>query len=247
MTESFAFCADVHGDRQDTRAVAVFRKFLDAFKPKFRIFGGDLWDFRSLRAAAGDSEKQHSLLRDFSAGMEFLEAYRPQVFLLGNHDMRLWDAVQRDGLRKGGPIADLATEKIAEFERLAAKLKIRVLPYEKRKGVWKRSGVSFCHGFATGPGAVSAMARVYGNCCFGHGHSVDVASEPGIAGPKIARMVGCLCRLDMVYARTHLAALRQTHGWAYGVFRGPSRASVFQAEVVGGRVLFAGKFGEVSA
>jgi hypothetical protein len=246
MTEGFAFCADIHGDRQDGRAVAVFQEFLGAFKPKFRILGGDLWDFCSLRAAAGEDEKRHSLLQDFASGMEFLEDFRPQVFLRGNHDERLWDAVQRDGLRKSGPIADLATEKIREFERLAGKLKIRVLPYDKRRGVWKRGGLTFCHGFAEGHGGVEAMGRIYGNCVFGHGHAIDVAAEPGSDGSRTARMVGCLCRLDMVYNRTHLRALRQAHGFAYGAFGG-RQPTVFQAEVNDGRLVFANSFREISA
>lgn len=244
--ETFSFVSDLHGDRQDKGAVRAFKTFLEDFKPKLRIFGGDLWDFRALRAGADKEERRQSMRTDFEAGMEFIEEYRPHAITLGNHDQRLWDAVKKDGLSKTGPLPDYAGELIERFAKQMAKLKVFVLPYDKRRGVYEYMGLKFTHGFVTGASAASNMALTYGDILFGHGHAVDVATVSGMT-PKTARMVGCLCELDMDYNRAHLGALRQQHGWGYGAFFGENRYEIFQAASQGGKLAYAGQIKMISA
>lgn len=231
--ESFVSATDLHGDRADAHAVKLFKRFVDDFKPKFRLFLGDIFDFRPFRKKASEEEKRERINDDFAAGMAFLSWYRPNVITLGNHDSRMWDLLDR-----GGPLADLAEDKVAAFNRFAERHKILVLPYDKRKGVFRRNGLAFTHGFFSGKTAAAQMARVYGNVLFGHGHAIDVATEPGLS-PRTARMTGCLCQLDMDYNRAQTMTLRQEHGWAYGAFIGRDRNSVFQATVDGGQVVYA--------
>ncbi len=38
----FLFATDLHGDMQDTGAVAALHEFVKAWKPTIRVFGGDL-------------------------------------------------------------------------------------------------------------------------------------------------------------------------------------------------------------
>jgi len=235
--ETFVAASDLHGDRQDPAALRVFKRFVEDFKPTRRLFLGDVFDLRALRTGADEEERRHSMKTDFRAGMAFLEWFRPNVITLGNHDQRLWDAISKDGLAKGGPIADYAGELVEEFNTFAAKLKIKVLPYDKRKGVHSYGGLKFTHGFSGGSGAATNMAKVYGNVLFGHGHSIDVASVPGVE-PRVARMIGCLCELDLTYNRAQLATLRQQHGWAYGVLT-EGRSEVFQASVTNGKAVYA--------
>jgi hypothetical protein len=239
--ETFVAAGDLHGDRQDERAVSGFKKFVDVFDPVWRIFLGDIFDFRAIREGAKKDEKRHSMEADFQAGMKFLKWYQPNVITLGNHDIRLWDLVEKEGIPKSGPLTDLAKRMIGEFEDFTAKHKTIVLPYDKRKGVWRHNGLKFAHGFGNGKDMVSDMAKVYGNVLHGHGHSIDVASEPSDEEPKVARMVGALCRLDMSYNRSQLSTLRQQHGWAYGVFLPDNKNEVFQARVENGQVVFAGQ------
>lgn len=238
--ETFVSATDLHGDRQDGGAVAGFKKFVTEFKPKWRIFMGDIWDFRAIREGASKEEKRHSLRKDFDAGMDFLKWYRPNVITLGNHDARVFDLVEKEGVIKSGPLSDLATIFIEEFEEWVEKAGVPVvLPYDKRKGVWKHNGLKFTHGFSAGKNAAGEMAAVYGNVLFGHGHAIDVASEPSHDGPRVARMIGCLCRLDMSYNRAHMGTLRQQHGWAYGAFLPHDRNEVFQATVENNQVVYA--------
>lgn len=243
--ESFVSATDYHGDRHDPKAAAAFRTFVEDFKPKFRVFKGDLWDFRALRTGASKEEKMHSMRADFLAGMEFLEWYRPKVLILGNHDQRLWDAVQKDGLTKTGPLVDLASMLIEDFEKLTKKLGTIVLPYDKRKGVFSKNGLKFTHGFdGMDP---RNMAAIYGDVLYGHGHQIMSYAAPSHSDvPPVARMVGCLCRLDMAYNRGQTKTLAQQHGWAYGAFIGRKKHEVFQARRAGNQFLYADELKAIS-
>ena len=243
--ESFVAASDLHGDRQDKAATAIFKKFVGQFKPKFRVFLGDIFDFRAIRVGADREEKMHSMKQDFAAGMEFLEWFRPHVILLGNHDQRLYDIVEKDGLRKTGPLVDYAEDLIAEFESATKKLGTTVLPYDKRRGVFQRSGLKFVHG-SDGMDPDN-MANVYGDVLYGHGHAIDRSSPPTSENVRTARMVGCLCQLDMTYNRAQTKTLRQQHGWAYGVFLGPRKHAVDQATITDGQLVYADRFNVITA
>lgn len=233
--ESFVSATDLHGDRQEKTAVSLLKDFVEAFRPKWRIFKGDLFDFRAFRTGASKEEKMHSMRADFKAGMEFLDWYDPDVFIMGNHDQRLFDAVEKDGLHKSGPIADLASILIEQFEK--ATKKVIVLPYDKRKGVWSYSGLKFTHGF-DGLDAAS-MAAVYGNVIYGHGHAFESAPAPDHDGHRKAQMVGSLAQRDMTYNRAQTRTLRQQNGWAYGAFLGGRRHEVMPARIEQNQVVYA--------
>ena len=81
----FVFGTDVHGDQQDPQAVSAFHKFCTSWKPQVRIMGGDLWDFRPLRKKACEEERRESMMRDYQMGWQFMETFKPNVFLRGNH------------------------------------------------------------------------------------------------------------------------------------------------------------------
>jgi hypothetical protein len=243
--ESFSSASDLHGDRQDAGAVKAFKAFVADYKPKVRVFTGDIWDFRAIREGASKDEKRHSMRADFYAGMKFLEWYRPHVITLGNHDQRLWDLVSKEGIEKSGPLTDLAAELIEKFDKLTTKLGTEVLPYDKRRGVWRHNGLKFAHGFdGMSP---DNMAAIYGNIIYGHGHAIEMAPAPTDEGHRVARMVGCLCRLDMSYNRAQTKTLRQQHGWAYGAFLQRGVNEVFQASVQHGQVAYAGSLKVISA
>lgn len=243
--EGFVAAADLHGDRQDEAAVSTFLRFVKDFKPKHRWFLGDIFDFRAIRMGADKEEKMHSMEADFQAGIEFLEVYRPNVITLGNHDQRLFDLVEKDGLKKSGPLVDLANILIGRFEKLTKKLGTLVLPYDKRKGVYKYAGLKGVHGF---DGLDPAnMAAIYGDSLFGHGHAIESAPAPNDEGAKVARMIGCLCRLDLSYNRAQTKTLRQQHGWAYGAFLDGRKHEVMQARVQHSQVVVADGLRVISA
>ena len=87
----WVFSSDLHGDKQDADSVNAFLKFVKKYKPDVKIFGGDLFDFRAIRRGATAEEKADSMALDIELGLKFLGQYKPNVFLRGNHDERLWD------------------------------------------------------------------------------------------------------------------------------------------------------------
>jgi predicted phosphodiesterase len=236
----FMVCSDLHGDKQCKRVANAALAFSRDYKSKIRILAGDIWDFRAWRKGADEEEKRERVRIDFEAGMRFVEEYRPTHITLGNHDVRLWD--QRE--RGNGPMACYAGELIEQFDALTRKLKTKVLPYDKSKGILRIGKLKVAHGFFDGQNAARQMAQAYGSILFGHGHAIDVASSPSDER-RAARMIGCLCQLRFQYNRTHVGSLRQAHGWAYGVMLPNGTYHAFQVEIIGNEMVVADGFRRV--
>lgn len=236
----FTFGTDLHGIEQDRKAADAFLRHVNEFKPELRIFGGDLWNFAALRRQADEHEKVIRLKEDFKSGIDFLQQYQPKVLILGNHDQRLWDAVSRERMNRTGWLAELCETYVIQFNDFATKNNIKVLPYDKRRGVYKIKGMSFAHGFGSGSNLTGQMAETYGNVLHGHGHKIERITAMYSGTPVTGYQSGCLCRDDMDYARADLGALRQEQGWAYGIIG--KTAEVFQARFVDGDALVATGF-----
>ncbi len=229
--ERFVAAFDVHGDQQDKQAVEKFSKFIKQWKPRHRIMGGDLYDFRPLRRKAGEDEKRESMVADYNAGNRFFEDYKPTVYLLGNHCARLFELAESDN----GIVSDFARQGVAEINAMAAKHKCPVLPYHKRDGVFRMGHLKVIHGFHSGIYATRQTALIYGSCLMGHIHVVDEHAIPGLER-RVARACGCLCKLDMDYNSRTPMTLRQSHGFAFGVINQRTGAyHVWQAEEVNGK------------
>lgn len=219
---------DIHGSEQDVAANEAFFKFADIWKPDIRVCGGDLWDFRALRKKASEEERRESLQADFDAGIDWLNRLRPNYFLLGNHDVRLWDIADTGN----GIAADYANQGIREILTLTDSLNCEVLPYDRKKGVLQLGHLKMVHGFTTGINAARRTAQCYGSVLMGHGHGIQHVSIEGLEN-RIGRMCGCLCNLDMDYIRADMGSLIWRHGWAYGVIDSKSGDyQVWQAEQI---------------
>ncbi len=242
MTPSRTFLAafDLHGDRQDAPTVEKFFTFCKDWKPDIRIFGGDLWDLRSLRRKASEDERRDSMIRDFTMGMEFLHRFRPHYWTLGNHDYRLWDLAARDK----GIESDYAMKCVGEVEEDARKMGCALYPYERRKGILRIGHLKVIHGFYAGMYAAKATALAYGSCLVGHTHTVEEFAVPGIER-RVARCCGCLCSLDMDFQYKTVGSLRHAHGFSYGLIHGNGTYTVFQAEQIGGKWIVAEKVREL--
>lgn len=229
---NFIFASDLHGIEQHKKAVAAFKTFVDDFDPGYtsiRVFGGDLWNLAALRRQADEYEKNIRLKEDFQAGLEFLEWYKPQVLLVGNHDQRLWDAVKRERVNRTGWLAELAESYLDQFKEFAQNMNIKVLPYDKRRGIYRVHGLSFAHGYGAGENLTSNMTKAYGHVVHGHGHRIERVTEMHANEKVTGYQVGCLCRDDMDYTRADLGTLKQQQGWAYGAVGAGMQPAVFQA------------------
>ena len=209
--QRFIFASDLHGDQQCKATVKVLRAATEDFTPHLRIFGGDLIDARPLRRGAGPEERAESMVDDWHKGLNFLGDWKPTHLVLGNHDIRLYHLAEADK----GIESDFAWKGVNELEATLKKINCQWLPYHK-KSVFKFGHLKCLHGFFHGMYAARQHAQVYGSCIFGHTHTIDEFSIPGLER-RVARGAGCLCSLDMRY-NTHMPnSMRHAHGFVMGV------------------------------
>lgn len=227
--QRFVVAFDNHGDKADPSSVTAFHEFVKSFKPSIRIHGGDCFNLACLRKNASEGEKREKLQDDIDAGHIFLRAFKPTVFLRGNHDERLWDAADCDD----GKLANFAATLILDIKETLGRDCI-ILPYCKRKGVHHLGKLKVIHGYHTGIYAARHAAAAYGNVLMGHVHAEDhqsIAHIDGLAGDTS----GALCQLDQPYNRAHVNTLRQSNGWAYGFLFRSGDYLLMKARKVAGR------------
>lgn len=220
--EPFLCAADNHGDQCDREAVKRFHEFAADWNPKHRIHLGDFLDLRPLRRNASQEERSERIAEDWVAGQTFLEKFRPDTVLFGNHDARIFEALHSNH----GMVAEGARRMLEQFQGEAAETpkvggflkKIgakRVLPYHRRKGVYNLGDLRMLHGYASSMYPAAALYRAYGIAICGHVHKYDVHVARHIDG-GMAMTSPCLADLNMPYLDRTIAALAHGHGWIYG-------------------------------
>jgi predicted phosphodiesterase len=231
----FIAVSDSHGDMIDPDSERAVFEFIKDFKPEIRCHLGDAFDFRSLRRGASDEERSEGLEDDWRMGSDFLRKFfdggKENHFLRGNHDERLW----RIEDSTTGLVRDYARDGIKRFNQLMSRCKARVLPYDARLGVLRLGRLKCIHGYAAGVGATAKHARSFGCVIHGHTHVIEVAAVDSDEGPREARAIGALCKIDMPYNSHHLGKLRHSNGFAYGYLFENGDYQIFQARKINGR------------
>lgn len=236
----FIFATDIHGDQQCPTTIAALHAFTKDFKPDVKICGGDLWDMRPIRRGASPEERGESMRSDWEMGLDFLESWRPGIFLHGNHDTRL-DRIAEGG---DGLLADYARQAIEERDEACHRLHCEQRPYHKTKGVYKIGDLSFLHGYSHGLYAARQHAINYRHCVVGHLHTFDVSSAGGM-DKAVGHLVGSLCCNDMPYNAAHVNTMRQENGWAFGYIQKSGKYSVhFAIKGDGGKFLLPSRIKE---
>lgn len=220
----FLCAADNHGDQCDKEAVKRFHEFAADWKPFHRIHLGDLFDLRPLRKGAGADEKAERITEDWVAGQTFLEKFRPDTLILGNHDLRIYEALEsNDGL-----IAGAAQRMLEEFQGEATnepriggfvkKIGIkRMLDHHVSRNCYKVGAVRFLHGFRATMYPARALADNFGpSAICGHVHKFDLHVSRHVEG-GMCMTAPCLANLDMHYLRKSVAQLAHDNGWIFGV------------------------------
>lgn len=213
----WVFSSDLHGDMQCPESVEAFLKFVDKFEPDVKIFGGDLFDFRAIRRGASATERADSMAVDIELGLKFLTDYRPQIFLRGNHDERLWDTAKysHDGL-----VRDHAEEGVRSITTKCRIIKCKMLPYDVNKGIYDLGNLRFVHGYHAGITATKKHAEVFAEAggAVLHGHTHAIGSSSVVRFPESrGYAVGCLARTEMEYNRHMTGRFLHQNGWAYGL------------------------------
>jgi predicted phosphodiesterase len=242
QSRRFVVASDSHGDQIDATTETALLSFIADFKPQVRIHAGDVFDFRNLRRGASDDEKAHSLEDDWRMGSDFMRRFfdggKENHFLRGNHDERLWNFAHS----ATGLLRDYAHDGIARVEKLVAKSRARMLPYDSRIGVLKLGALKVIHGYAAGIGAARKHAIVYRNVLFGHTHNCDVAGAESDEGVSEARGIGACCRLDMPYNAHQTGKLRHQNAFCYGLLFEDGTYQLNQAKKIDGRFYVASDF-----
>lgn len=220
--ERFVVVGDNHGDHECRKASAVFFDFLKAWKPTVRIHNGDCWDFAALRKGATDDEKQASLGDDIAAGAEFMRRLRPTHVNFGNHDARIFDALDS----KDGPLVDLAARFVDEIHECVGDAKL--LHYGKRK-VLVYGDTTILHGVHSGASAAKQVALTYGKSIMNHVHRFDTATVPRLKD-TVGHTNGAMCELDQRYNRAQAGTLAQAQGWLYGLKLASGELIIYQAK-----------------
>lgn len=230
----FLICGDIHGDEMHEPSVKALLSFCKDYQPDVVINLGDNWNFKSLRKKASEEERAESLMDDWEMGKDFFEKLfsfgSEKYFLRGNHDERMWHAMASHN----GAVADFAGAMVKRIEELCRKYKVKMLPYDSRSGVLKIGHLQVLHGYHHGMNACSSHARIYGNCVFGHIHSIESLQVPGLE-MKESRSIGCLCTVNPDYMSTKTAKLRWAHGWAYGLLHSDGTYSIYQTREINGK------------
>ncbi len=242
LSRRFVVASDSHGDQIDPATESALLSFVQDFKPQVRIHAGDVFDFRNLRRGASDDEKAHSLEDDWRMGSDFMRRFfdggKENHFLRGNHDERLWNFAHS----ATGLLRDYAHDGIARVEKLVAKSRAKMLPYDSRLGVLKLGALKVIHGYAAGIGAARKHAIVYRNVLFGHTHNCDVAGAESDEGVSEARGIGACCRLDMPYNAHQTGKLRHQNAFCYGLLFEDGTYQINQAKKIDGRFYVASDF-----
>lgn len=219
----FVACGDNHGDNGDSESIAALQAYCKDFKPDQRIHLGDCFDLRALRQGigSGDAESGESLQADLEQGIDFLRAYKPDVYLWGNHEHRLDRLITSSSSALIRDYCQDIKDRINREARQAGAKKI--LPYHYSRGVHRLGAIAFVHGYAHGLNAVSLQGQHYaqagGALVCGHIHRLEsVALQRDKGGQAFS--AGCLCDKSPGYASARLGTSRWGSGWVAGYVQG---------------------------
>lgn len=208
-----------HGTHISQEAREAVLAFRDRYKPDEVIHLGDAIDCTALRAGAmkDSNTGDHSvnLADDFSAGLAFIKELRPSIYMLGNHEHRIFALTNATN----AVVAYAAERGVEEIEKVTKKLHCRVFPYDIEKGICVLGGTAFLHGFAFSENAVRDTVESLGRpVIMAHIHRPEIQRGRVINGP-VGICVGTLANIGaMEYARQRRATLRWGHGFAYGEY-----------------------------
>ena len=210
----FLVASDNHGQLGCPKALAKLMQFDAEWKPHYRIHLGDLWDFAPLRGGATPEEKAEGIADDLKAGLEFLDAFKPQFLTLGNHDDRLWRL--RDCGE--GVIRERAIDLVEAAGREFKKRRITWVPYKVNAFLQlPEGGPKLIHGFRSTLYPAKAHWDNWGACLHGHVHKPDQYVARHVDG-STAYSVGCMADLEqLTYADRTPAKLGWRQGFLHGI------------------------------
>lgn len=212
----FIICSCSHAELIDPTAESALLKFREEYKPEIVAHLGDAVDTQAWRAGAkGSADETHSVSDDIETGLNFLARLRPTLFFNGNHEFRLWKALQSPN----AIVSHAASITIKRFRDCIEDIGCRYVESYDWQTSWARlnDNTIMGHGIAFSQNAVRDHALKMGeNCFIGHLHIQDTASALMHGGPW-ASCVGYLGQWDKFhYADLWPSKMRWQTGWVFG-------------------------------
>ena len=186
----------------------------------------------ALRGGASIEDRSVSLSDDVKEGNKFIRDLKPNIFLIGNHEVRVFKIMDSPDAQKSMLAENLWGDIMANFKGIDCK----VLPYDIKKGWVKLGKYKVGHGYCAGIGAVRKTGLMFGNSIIGHIHRPDTVQVDRY-DESTAHSIGCLCDFEnMDYCRTNGATLKWKRGWGYGIIHDNGDVDIFHAIEHNGRI-----------
>jgi hypothetical protein len=204
---------DNHGNHADPDTLKAVLAFCKDFKPHHRVHLGDNWDFAALRKGVGKDDKESSwaaLKEDVEAGCEWLAAYRPTHFLMGNHEHRVRDLIHgTDSITRLESLQDIDGKMRKAIRQSGCKV---VREYTVNENFVDLGPVTFTHGFYHGNDAIIKTAHRFNSgpgraTVMGHLHRAEQHNLERRGGGAVW-ICGCACDLSLQYAERRPSTLR---------------------------------------
>lgn len=204
---------DNHGNHADPDTLKAVLAFCRDFNPHHRVHLGDNWDFAALRKGVGKDDKESSwaaLKEDIEAGCEWLAAYRPTHFLMGNHEHRVRELIHgTDSITRLDAAKDIDGKMRKAIRQSGCKV---VKEYTVNQNFIDIGPVTFTHGFFHGNDAIVKTAHRFNSgpgraVVMGHLHRAEQHNLERRGGGAVW-ICGCACDLGLQYAERRPSTLR---------------------------------------
>ena len=209
-----------HGSRANPKALEAVVRFRERYKPHEVIHLGDAYDLAALRSGSlgnpNQSDAADDYLDDIGQGAKFLNALKPTVFTIGNHDERAKMYLNHHNAVIRG-FAEAVWEKMmAPIEKHC---RVKILKYGVLPDCWfKLGGFSWGHGVLYGENYLRDSAETFGNVVVAHAHRAGIAYGRRSDNP-VALSPGTLADLPaMEYAHRRRSTLAWSHGIVFGEY-----------------------------
>lgn len=209
--------SDVHAPYQHAPALDVTYQLIDHVQPQFIVMGSDFWDFAALSKFEQDADEADgedvldALESDWNTHVAAVRRAAPfatRVFILGNHEKRLWDGM----LRLAPQVRKTVWRRFVEIVRCGGSVLWIGEVDSARFGPLK-----VMHGNRVTINAARAMLLDTGgqlNIMAGHVHRLTNWTQRGEEYPVQAVTSGCLCKYPSVYHKRKTPTSRWMLGTA---------------------------------
>lgn len=206
-----------HGAHISEPAKKEVLDFKKDFEPHLTIHLGDALDTTSFRAGAANTPDQLAPIEDdMVAGLDFIKQYAPDLWMLGNHEDRLWK-LRNHPKQHTAFAAKTCIDRITDFcDEIGCEYVLYGGMFDPKS--WKLIGDTlFAHGWIYNQNANRDNAESMGRDTV-TAHTHRLGSAPGRhIGTPMGYSVGTLSEIRaMEYAKSR----RNTGAWSGGIVYG---------------------------